>query len=322
MKIGTIELPRTAALAPMAGVADRAFREICAEFGACYTVGEMASSKGLIYSDKKTDELLELGQRARPSAIQLFGDEPQTMADAARLALSHHPDIIDLNMGCPAPKVAGNGGGSALMKNPELAGKIIRAVVDAVPVPVTVKFRKGWDESAVNAVEFARVAQENGAAALTIHGRTRQQMYAPPVDLDIMEQVVKAVEIPVIANGDVLDLESARQMYERTGCSLIMIGRGALGAPWLFSQVRDFLLEGKFTPQPSLEEKLTIMCRHIELACSYKGEFMALREARKHVAWYLKGVRGAAGFRRRAGELSTMQDLRDLSQEVLENNRC
>lgn len=317
MKLGTIQLPKTAMLAPMAGVADRAFRELCHTFGACYTVGEMASSKGLTYQGKKTDTLLVLGEDERPGAVQLFGDDPEIMATAARLAMEHHPDVIDLNMGCPAPKVAGNGGGSALMKNPALAGKIIRAVVDAVPVPVTVKFRKGWDESLINAVEFGKIAEANGAAALAVHGRTRQQMYAPPVDLSIIAAVKNAVQIPVIGNGDVVDLESAIAMYEETGCDLVMVGRGALGAPWLFTQLRDYFLTGAHTPEPPLSEKLAIMLQQLRLAEQYKGEFTALREGRKHVAWYLKGVRGAAAFRKKAGTLSTFSEVEALCAEVL-----
>ena len=321
MKIGNLTLPKTAALAPMAGVADRAFREICKEFGACYLVGEMASSKGIVYKSDKSAQLLETGPEEHPVAVQLFGDEPETMAQAARFALQYHPDVIDLNMGCPAPKIAGNGGGSALMKNPLLASRIIEAVSQAVELPVTVKFRKGWDEDHCNAVEFARMAQESGAAAITIHGRTRQQMYAPPVDLDCIAQVKAAVSIPVIGNGDVTDLESSIRMYEYTGCDLIMVGRGALGAPWLFTQLRDYFLTGKITPEPSLEEKMAVMVRHISLACAYKGEYIALREARKHVAWYMKGFRGAAEFRRMAGQMSSLEDLKAIAAQVLAQNQ-
>ena len=216
MKIGSLELKRTAALAPMAGVADSAFRQICKEFGACYLVGEMASAKGMHYSDKKTARLLTVREQERPIAVQLFGDEPEILAEAARKALAFQPDVIDINMGCPAPKVAGNGGGSALMKNPALAARITEAVVRAVDLPVTVKFRKGWDDQSVNAVEFARAIEQSGAAAVTVHGRTRQQYYAPPVDLDIIAAVKQAVSIPVIGNGDCIDLPSVMKMYEYT----------------------------------------------------------------------------------------------------------
>lgn len=323
MKIGSIEIERTAALAPMAGVADSAFRHICKEFGAAYMVGEMASAKGMHFSDRKTASLLCVSKYERPVAVQLFGDEPQIMAEAAKKALEYQPDIIDINMGCPAPKIAGNGGGSALMKNPALAGRIAEAVVRAVDLPVTVKFRKGWDNETVNAVEFGRVMEQSGAAALTVHGRTRQQFYTPPVDLDIIAAVKQAVSIPVIGNGDCIDLHSVIEMYNYTKCDLVMIGRGALGNPWLFRQVREYLLGGAEIPAPGLEEKMSVMLRHIRLICENKGEPGGMREARKHAAWYMKGVRGAPRFRKRSGELRTYEDAVRLAQDVLaENGIC
>ncbi len=321
VKIGTIELEKTAALAPMAGVTDRAFRELCREFGAAFTVGEMTSAKGITYASKKSAELLEIGPGERPTAAQLFGNEPETVAEAARFALRYQPDWIDLNMGCPAPKIAGNGGGCALMKDPELAGRIIRAVTRAVDLPVTVKFRKGWDEDSVNAVQFAKIAEENGAAALTVHGRTRKQMYAPPVDREIIRQVKEAVRIPVIGNGDIVDVPSAIQMYEETGCDMVMIGRGALGAPWVFRQIQTYFATGTIPAEPPLEEKMAILLRQIDLSCRYKGERIAVREARKHLGWYLKGIRGAAGFRNRASGVCTQDDCKALVEEVLEHNR-
>lgn len=322
IKIGNVEINRTAALAPMAGTADRAFREICKRFGACYVVGEMVSSKGLTFQSKKSAELLVVSDVERPIGVQLFGDDPLTMAQAAELAMSYNPDIIDINMGCPAPKIAGNGGGSALMKTPKLAGEITKAVVNAVDVPVTVKFRKGWNDDSVNAVEFGKIAEQNGAAAITVHGRTREQMYAPPVDIDMIAQVKRAVtSIPVIANGDVVDIQSAVEMYERTGADLIMIGRGALGNPWVFRQIDAYFKDGTVLPPPTLEEKVEIMLEHIRLACEYKTERVAMREARKHAAWYLTGVHGAAGFRRQAGTLCTFDDLRLLAQQVLQSHQ-
>lgn len=322
IKLGNVELRRTAALAPMAGVADRAFREICMQFGACYTVGEMVSSKGLTYHSKKSAELLVTSHAEQPMAVQLFGDDPATMAQAAQLAMRYQPNIIDINMGCPAPKIARSGGGSALMKQPALAGEIIKAVVGAVEIPVTVKFRKGWDSESVNAVEFAKIAEQSGAAALTVHGRTREQMYAPPVDLDIIAAVKQAVHIPVLANGDVTDIKSCAEMYQRTGADLVMIGRGALGNPWVFQQIDAFFRDGTSPLPPPLEEKLGVMLRHIRLACDYKTERIAMREARKHVAWYLTGVRGAAAFRRQAGMLCTYDDLQRLADEVLQFNHA
>lgn len=320
LSIGQVQIKKTAALAPLAGVADRAFRELCRRMGACYSVGEMASSKGLTYENKKTADLLSLGETEHPGGIQLFGDDPSTMAHAAELSLRYGPDIIDINMGCPAPKVAGNGGGSALMKNPKLAGEIIKAVSRAVPVPVTVKFRKGWDSNSVNAVEFSKIAQENGAAAVTIHGRTRQQMYAPSADWQIIAAVKEAVTIPVIGNGDVDSLDAAIRMYEQTGVDLVMIGRGALGNPYLFTQIDRYFSDGTRLPPQPLEERLGCLLEQTRLASLYKGETVALKEARKHTAWYLKGAHGAAKLRGRTGGLKALADLESLIADALEED--
>ena len=317
---GGVEITGKAALAPMAGVADRAFRRICVEYGAAYVVGEMVSSKGLNFGDRKSAELLELGEEERPAAVQLFGDDPEQMARAARLAMAVRPDAIDINMGCPAPKIAGNHCGSALMREPELCRRIVRAVAEAVEVPVTAKIRKGYGRDEVNAVEVAQACAAGGAAAITVHGRTREQMYAPPVDWEIIRRVKEAVDIPVIGNGDVTSAAQAAALYEQTGCDLVMVGRGALGAPGLFAQINAYLQEGRVLPDPPVAKRMTVLLRQISLAVEYKGERVAMREARKHAAWYMRGLRGAAGLRARAGTLETFDDLRRLCEAVMQEN--
>lgn len=319
MNIGNIQINGFACLAPMAGVADRAMREICMKYGAGYCVGELTSAKGVSRGDKKSQQLLFCSERERPFASQLFGSDVVSMGEAAKRAREWGPDFIDINMGCPAPKVAGHGGGSALMKDPILAGKIIEAVVNAVDIPVTVKMRSGWDENNLNAPILAKIAEECGASAITVHGRTRVQMYAPPVNLDIIKEVKNAVNIPVIANGDVTDYNSAKIMMENTGCDYLAVGRGAMGNPFVFAEINAGF-ENKKIPVFTLEQRLSVLKEQVRLMIEYKGERTAMLESRKHASWYIKGIRGAAALRRLCGEISSFSDLEKVCEKALEES--
>lgn len=321
MKIGNVEIKGKAVLAPMAGVADRAFRELCVDYGASYVVSEMISSKGVSMGDRKSKDLMLLSEKERPAAVQIFGSDPLTMAKSVETVMSVNPQIIDINMGCPAPKIAGNGGGASLAKNPELAEKIVKAVVKASPVPVTVKIRTGWDETSINAVEMAKRAENAGASAVAVHGRTRKQMYAPPVDLSIIEKVKKEISVPVIGNGDIVDEQSAAIMLEKTDCDLIMIGRGALGRPWVFSQINAYLEYGRVIPEPPVTERMRVMLKHIEALCEYKGSYVGMREARKHAGWYTKGLRGAAKYRQELGKIETIEQLQEIAYKICIDNQ-
>ena len=318
LEIGNVKIKKTAALAPMAGVADYAFRTVAKEFGAAYVVGEMASCKGLVYSDRKTAELLTVTDYERPMAVQLFGCEPEFVAPAIKIAEKYRPDIIDINSGCPVPKVAGNGSGSALMKNPKLFGEMITAAVKATDIPVTVKIRKGWDDNSVNAVEIAKIAEECGASAVAVHGRTKTQMYSGNADWDIIAEVKQAVKIPGIGNGDVDSGEKCAEMYRYTGCDLVMIGRGACGKPWVFREIEQYLNGGEIS-DVTLEERLSVMKHQIELLVENKGEYIGMKEARMQTGWYLKGMPNAAKYRAMCGTLSTMDDLKRLI-EMIRNN--
>ncbi|MBQ4103595.1 MAG: tRNA dihydrouridine synthase DusB [Clostridia bacterium] len=306
------------ALAPMAGVTDRAFRELCVNYGACYSVTEMVSSKGLTLNDKKSKELLAITEPERPCGAQIFGNDPLTMAKAAVKTLEFEPQFIDINMGCPAPKVAASGGGALLMKSPELAERIVKEVVNAVNIPVTVKIRSGWDDNTINAVELAKRCENAGAKAITVHGRTKIQMYSPPVNIDIIREVKQAVKIPVIGNGDIIDGKSAAKMLEETGCDLVMVGRGALGRPWVFKQINAYLEHERILPEPPVIERMLIMLKHIEKLCEYKGERVGIREARKHAAWYTKGLRGAAEYRAKMSSIESFDDLKYIAGEFIE----
>lgn len=318
LNIGGVSLKSHAVLAPMAGVSDRAYRELCVRFGAAYCVSEMVSSKALSFNSKKSEELMEISDLERPCGIQIFGDDPKCMADAAKHALENKPDIIDINMGCPAPKISSNGSGSALMKNPRLCGEIVKAVTAVTNIPVTVKIRKGWDDDSVNAVEVAKICESAGAAAITVHGRTRQQYYKPPVDYDIIKVVRESVSVPVIANGDIDSAEKAKEVMDITGCDLVMIGRATLGNPWIFSQINAYLENPNVKIHtPDLEERLGVMIEHIGKMVEYKGEHMAMLQARKLVVGYFKGMKGAAALRNEAGKIKTLDDLYELRQKAL-----
>lgn len=320
MKIKNIEFDDIAFLAPMAGVADKAFRELCVRFGAAYTVTEMVSSKGLTMGDKKSALLLTLGDEEKTAGAQIFGDNPEIMAEAAVKCLQYKPQIIDINMGCPAPKVAMNGGGASLMKNPQLAGEIVKAVSSAVDIPVTAKIRKGWDKNSINAVQMAEILEKNGAAAIAVHGRTRKEMYSGSVDYEIIKAVKAAVGIPVIGNGDVVDAQSAAVMLEKTNCDAVMIGRGALGNPWVFQQINAYLNDCTVVPLPTLTEKMTVMLQHIKKIIEYKGEYTAMREARHHAAYYTKGLRGGAKFRAEMGSLESLEQLEEITYRIIKEN--
>lgn len=317
IKIGDVLLKGPLALAPMAGVTDTAFRQVCREAGADYTCTEMVSTKALVYKDEKTKSLLLLGQDEHPCGAQIFGSEPEIMGEAAALAREiSGADIIDINMGCPVGKVAGNGDGCALMRDPERAQRIIEAVVKNAGAPVTVKFRKGWDKGSVNAAEFGKMCEEAGAAAITVHGRTRVQMYSGAADWDIIREVKKAVSIPVFANGDVFEARDALRILNYTGCDGLMIGRASFGNPWIFTAAKA-LLEGRGTPIPvSLARRMDTAVLQIETAAKYKGERLACLEARRHFAWYLKGVAHASWYRAQAVQISTLEDMRSLAEKI------
>lgn len=320
IKIGNVQIAKTAALAPMASVADRAYRLMCKKYGAAYVVSEMVSAKGICYSDRKTVELCTVTDEERPMAIQLFGSEPDFMAEAVKIVLEFNPDIIDINMGCPVPKVVGTGAGSALMKDIKLAADITEAAVKAAgATPVTVKIRSGWNSESINAPEMAKALESTGAAAIAVHGRTRDMFYSGESDINVIKAVKKAVDIPVIGNGDVTDFSSCINMYEQTGCDLVMIGRGSYGNPFVFREIAAHMNGESYTP-PTLEEKMQVMLEHIRLILqlSEKCEELAMHEARKHAAWYMNGYYGSAKFRGRCYQLSSYAEAAALADEFVE----
>ena len=317
VKIGNVEIPGRVTLAPMAGVSDFAFRVICTELGAALTTTEMVSAKALVYNDQKTRSLLHNPDVCRPSAAQIFGHEPEVMAEAAPMAIEYSgAQILDINMGCPVGKIVKSGDGSALMLSPELAGRIVESVVKTAGVPVTVKFRKGFDGGNINAVEFAKIMEQAGASAIAVHGRTRVQMYAGKADWDIIRDVKKAVKIPVTANGDIFSAEDAEHILRYTGCDLCMVGRGSFGNPWIFPQA-NALISGEKVPElPPLSERIELAVRQTEMYAEKFGERLACLEARHQVPWYLKGVAHAGYFRQQLVRVETLDELRKIADGI------
>ena len=317
VKVGSVELDGNLTLGPMAGVTDFAFRGICRRLGAALTTTEMVSAQALVYKDEKTRSLLYCPEEDHPCAAQIFGHVPEVMAEAAPMALEiSGADILDINMGCPVGKIVKSGDGSALMKTPELAGRIIESVVAAVDKPVTVKFRKGWDNGNVNAVEFARLCQQAGASAIAVHGRTRAQMYAGRADWDIIREVRKAVDIPVIANGDIFTPEDAAHILRYTGCELAMIGRGSFGNPWLFQQGQAAIDGRDIPPLPPLCERFDLAVKQIETLAERMGEHNACMEARHQLPWYLHGVPHASYYKQQLVRVDTLEDIRKISTGI------
>lgn len=312
MRIGSIEVPGYAALAPMAGVTDLAFRTVCAELGAGLTVTEMVSSRALVYQDQKSRGLL----KKNPGSVcgaQIFGNDPGMMAEAAALALEYSGcDFIDINMGCPMPKIAGHGDGCGLMKEPELAGRIVRAVSDAVKVPVTVKCRLGWDKGSINVLTFAPAMEDSGAAAIAVHGRTRSMLYTGTADWDCIGKVKKALSVPLIANGDIVSGAKAAECLRRTGADYLMVGRATFGDPWLFTEINQTLSHQEVTPRPVLAERMETARKQIYIALEDKGEHIACLEARKHLAWYLRGVAYAAYFKEKISHINSVEEAMEI----------
>ena len=322
LTIGNVTLDNNLILAPMAGVTDLPFRVLCKEQGAGLICMEMVSAKGIYYNNKNTESLLAIDEREHPVSLQLFGSDPEIMSEMAK-RIEHRPfDILDINMGCPVPKVVNNGDGSALMKNPILAGEIIEKTAKAIKKPLTVKIRKGFDDAHVNAVEMAHIAEESGAAAIAVHGRTREQYYSGKADWEIIRKVKEAVKIPVIGNGDIFTPQDAYRMQQETGCDGLMIARGAQGNPWIFAQINHFLETGEELRKPSAKEMVDMVLRHAKMQIAFKGEFTGMREMRKHAAWYTGGYKHASRLRSLLNEVETFEQLEELLETFASYNEA